>query len=764
MSTENDLLDQFLESLWRAIDQICVPAIMMNYESVENPAVFTNFFQILHLSVSPASACRESFARKLTSGSFVRLSLEIKEKFGRREQSKELTEAIARFLPELCLALGNASEKTQLRDRLRTSNIGGIYAPFACLNLLAQSSVRLDTNEIIDEPLFNTQCFCIELMYVSISNGDELVPVEELMMGLHKYLVLHPDLTILPSASLKHLLFLWITSCNRLSSLKLAAAAIESMHVSQGILEQCLVKFKAEEFETIYIHDLQFVSWIFSCESLAQAFGRQVLICFMETEETPNSSSDNALHQLLASNLQSFQTFVSLVDCSEEGIVNRIVTVLEALITENSDSDPSAKMNTPLLSSLASHIANIFRKLFLGHKANPLQDHSILAMLKVMTAVQMNILAFDIKLLYHVINLLTSTKSCQRFTIAAINYLNVTIAWDLTRDGHRIAMMLLSNKALCDFIQEILDTKLVQDPGQRTNSLDDTNLLASVLVLISSLAISQPQAHKDDAYDPFKFNKRCMVTLANERRSILGIASLVFWDVFFRTTARRSDKLLVVLTEIVYGKEQLVEELSEVDLQVLHVYLQNSLVHDSETVRQCAVKCMGSFLSHVPDASAFVSNPWNRIVLESQLSVLSVNVVTPSSVLFCLLILQHTSNTHHFTDVVQTSVKSILDRIPSIPCSEQDLSWHCIDLLVELLSSGDNIMSQDQKGDIRNWLVTFKESLSHKAKRNVCSDEDFKFFKLEDVIFTKDLLKANIRSDPELLTKAIHLLQDKPEG
>lgn len=772
VANENEALDQFVESLWKAIDQTCVPALMVNCKTIENQAVFKNFFEILHLSVSPLSTCRDVFAQKLASGSFVRLSLEIKEKFCRSAESRELGDAIANFLTELCLALGNASDKVQLTELLKASNTVGIHSSTTCLNLLNQSSVRQGTSEIIDDSLFSTQCACIELMYVSFAHGDEFVPVERLMTSLHKYLVLHPDVSILPRVSLKHLLFLWMGSYSRLRTLPLPATIVESMKVSQEILRQGLVKFKAEEFESIYIHDVLFVSWIFSYESLAQAFGRQTLICFLETEKAQNSSNDAELHQLLASNPQSFRTFVSLVDCNEEAIVNRVVTILEALIS--GDSDSSAKISMSQLSSLAIHLTNIFHKLFLGHKAKPLQEHSITAMLKVMTAVQMKIPSFDIKLLYHVINLLTSTKYCQTVVVAAINYLNVSLAWDANRDNQRVVAVLLSNKAFCSHVQEIINAKLVTDVGQRRDSMDDVNVLASVLVLISFLATTQILTH-NDIQDTFRIDKKCMIKLANERQNILGVSSLVFWDVFFKTSGGAENHVMV-LSERVQGNEEPVEKLSEVDLHVLLVYLQNALVNDSETVRQCATKCLESFLNYVPNANYFASNPWNRIVLESQLCVLSVNVITPSLVLFCLLILQHAANKHQFTDVLQNAVKSIFDIIPSIPYSEQDLSWHCINLLVQVLSSEDNIMSSNQKSAVVTWLTTFKESLqanvedsdlnceSERAKAEESdSRKIMKFYRLDAVIFAKGLIKPQVTEGSVLLEKAFLLLEGKSD-
>ena len=767
IAKENEVLENFVESLWKVIDQACVPALVVNCEALENQTVFKNLFEILHLSVSPLSTYRKVFAQKLASGSFVRLSLEIKEKFHRRAESKELEDAIANFLTELCLALCDATDSIQLGKCLKTRNIGGIHSSTTCLNLLTQSAVSQSTDQIIDDQLFSTQCACIELMYVSFAHGDEIVPVEHLMASLHKYLVLHQDLTILPRVSLKHLLFLWIGSYRKLRTLPLPSTVVESMHASQEILEQSLGKLKADEFESIYNHDVLFVSWIFSHESLAQSFGRQVLICFLGTDTEQDSLNNAELYHLLATNSQSFCTFVSLVDCNEEAIANRVVTILERLIGE--DSDASTKLSKFNRKSLATHIISIFHKLFLSHKANPLQEHSITAMLNVMVAFQMKNLAYDIKLLYHVINLLTSTKCCQTISVVAFNYLNVSLAWDTHRENQRVAAVLLSNKGFCSFVQEILNASLAKDDGERRDSLEDIKLLASVLILISSLANSQMLAQKD-VQDAFRIDKNCLIKLANERRNILGLSSLVFWDAFFRTTGALENPVVVLLVRT-QEKYQPLEKLSDVDLHVLLVYLQNSLVHESETLRQCAVKCLDSFLAYVPNASYFATNPWNKVVLESRLCELSVNVVTPSLVLFCLLILQHAAeDKHQLTGVLQNAVKSVLEKLPSIPRSERELSWQCISLLLQASSSKD-FMPSNQKGAVASWLRTFKESLKTNFEESASTNEprqddlikDMKFYKIDAVIFAKSMLKTQVAKSSELLERALLLLDDKSD-
>ena len=756
VSNTNESVDQFVQLLWQAIDQACVPALMTNYESIENPEVFHSFFVVLLRSIAPESAHRRSFAKKLASGSFVRLSLDIKDRFCRSELNKDLKAVISGFLVELCLALrSDADSETGKKTFLTPSSSCLINSVSACLALLEQSSVQQNTNQVIDGDLFDTQCFAIELLYVSFAHEAEFVRTQDLVVSLCKYLVFHPDLYALPHVTLRNLLYLWVTCFERCTAIPLPTASSERIRDAQEIVVQGLLKLSAEEFKAIDIPNPHFIGWLFHQEPLAHMFGRDALLCFLRTEAAQKHSDCQTLLRLLMTNLTSFRTLISLIAEDEEAVVNHVSKTSKALMS-------AVSCDLPELRSMSSYVGEILHKLFVRNKTKPLQQHSTSAMLELLIAFQTKLPAFnqDIKLLYHVVNLLNSTTpgGSRRVAVSAFNYLNTILAWNMRGKDPGIAVLLLSSKAFCSCIQDVLNTFLVRSIAHRRHPTSEVSLLASVLVLIAYLVLFQRHMSKD-VDDTITVNKIITINLVNQHHNALGLASLVFWDAVFRTTLQEKTSL-VVFSDNAPGSEELPVKLSETDHQLFFIYLQNCMVHDSETVRQCAVKCFQSFLNYVTDAGPYASNPWNRIVLESQLGVLSLDVITSNLVQLCVLILRYAPGDLQFSDALKSTLDAIVSRIPTIPSSEEELSWHCLALLEQVQSCADHGLSAQQTNGALVWLKTFQDSLSTELSSSPEHARSIEFCSVGDLIVAKNLLVATVPRDHEVLSKLLFQLEE----
>lgn len=68
---ENEIFEQFVDLLWKVIDQICVLVLMLNYEFIECFVVFKSFFEIFFVLVFLVNSYRYDFVKKLVLGFFV---------------------------------------------------------------------------------------------------------------------------------------------------------------------------------------------------------------------------------------------------------------------------------------------------------------------------------------------------------------------------------------------------------------------------------------------------------------------------------------------------------------------------------------------------------------------------------------------------------------------------------------------------------------------------------------------------------------------
>ena len=68
-------------------------------------------------------------------------------------------------------------------------------------------------------------------------------------------------------------------------------------------------------------------------------------------------------------------------------------------------------------------------------------------------------------------------------------------------------------------------------------------------------------------------------------------------------------------------------------------------------------------------------------------------------------------------------------------------------------------MTEKQRGAILTWLTKFGESFRSQEENNGDTVKDVSFFKLENVIISRDLLKCYVCTERELLDRAIDLLQ-----
>lgn len=752
-SPEDTTVNDMSKFLIQALDELCIPVIMVNFQAVENPEIFEIFYTVISNHISPEVSGSSVLGRKLIASSFLRLSLDVKAKFCQAEANKELSLQVSRLLRNLCLISCEDSEQEQIKELLDCKADGFPNSPSACLMFLTQSSVHPQSAEVTDTSLFNIQCLCIELLYISSICDDLFIPEDTLLTTLKRYLVLHPNISCLPLITLKHLTHLYVICYKKLwGNPQFATSEMGNLPESQDVLSQRLSEAPVHLFEKIFIPDVSFLEWIFSCELLAIKYGQSTLMKWLkmdaEIEDQAESSlaSKQIFLRLLRCNRFCFRDLLALVTSTDHVIVSGVLQVLEDLFNKQNKVE-ECQENPPFI-SLINCVTEAFHKLFLCHQTGSLESNCLSAMIKILTTILMRSEELDIKLIHHIVNMVTTRQESPDVLLASFNFLNVLLTETRRRGQTSIATFLLSNKALCDTLQHLLDT-LPDGPTKQSTHSTDVNLYSSALLLVAQLVKCQAELRIVSGY-VFRAAKECLISLLNQSQSVLGVAALVLWKCIFNAKLGRESCCF----ELSVG--QSTAKLTSIDFQAVLVYIQNCLVHESETVRQTAVSCLEGLLLFVQKPCQYADNPWNRVVLAAQLSVLDSNALQPSFVQLCILLVQHsTIDPSDGLCLLQTSVDGILQKIPLLQPDNQDITWLCVRFLKEVVHIiGAASLFASQKDSIFKWLEQVDDLLASptcKQHPNLPVSHD-RYLTLDTTLFSADMVKVRFSKDRESIS------------
>ena len=134
--------------LAQVIDQVCVPAVMVNYELITNLAIFENFFAILNEQIQDNGQATTQFCRKLAQASFIRISMEVKNKCSGAPTTKLLNTVI--LFQQRLLFILSADERCEERKNIDVLDYVSQVpsTPQDCLLMMTQCSMELHSGII----------------------------------------------------------------------------------------------------------------------------------------------------------------------------------------------------------------------------------------------------------------------------------------------------------------------------------------------------------------------------------------------------------------------------------------------------------------------------------------------------------------------------------------------------------------------------------------------------------------------------------------
>lgn len=739
------------EFLMRAIDEVCIVAVMMNFEAITNPMVFEVLFSLMNLQLSsPNDPHAQLFAKKLSTASFIRVSIDINGKFCKSGLQKPLMDALQQFQRKLILCLTDASDKEQMVRILESVFIPA--SPDECLTLLSQSSMDPISKCISDKMLFNIQCFCIELLYFAYIHKDSILSEQLLIKGIHKYICIHRNLGLLPLITLRHLVFLYASMTVKLKS-ALSPREFNYLTESQNILEGTLLKLQADEFIKIWSRDACFVLWVFSSKALGKAFGSLTLENLLTADDDGQEQHQAKLWDALKDNETTLRCLLSLAFCENTHVVKKALDIIDTILQQASQQEEPCFITQVTTEEL--------QKLFLRNQVSPLPEQILLSMLKILLPLQAATGSqVEIKLLCFVIDIITKpTNKVVSIKVAAINYLNVALSVNMDSQHPRVASVLFSNTDFISWLQKAMTSLSSQDP--RKSNEEFANVFAACLLLVSNLVLSQSKLRIAHSVQ-LTIGKDVLIELLNDSQScLLRLVCLVFWKAYFNC----GGKIFVLFEDSISGEEEeesrsVGNNLTELDFEVIFVYLQNSLMHESEAVKGCSMECMNAFSFFEGCKDICRANRWNTVILESLLFSPGSGELNSNLIQMCIMMLKLNDLDHEKEGVLSKAVQIIQHQIPKTHLDLNDtklskVAFSCIEFLneVQVLNSPE-FSSSDE---LLPWCRNLQDLLRKTRKRKTVE-----FISVDQVVFTKACVMGQVAKDTlaKLIGKVIRRLEN----
>ncbi|XP_038064393.1 meiosis inhibitor protein 1-like [Patiria miniata] len=641
-----------IQFLLQALEGTCIPLVMVNMDIISIPDVFTDLFSMLSVAMEFGLSDVQQFSVKLVSSSFIQLALTIKNKFP--TQDRQLQDAINSFLSQLCISIQDPccslDEKHRLSDTLQKAlpQIHGSASEM--LHLLyelppsSSSSSSLQAQDDMDRSLQIKQEACLALLYYAFLYNDKIVPGSAVSEAILSFLANHPNMKRLTTSTSKHLLFL----------LAMCHGNICNQPLHTGV--QSFIKVVQEaDLCSVYTHHPAIINWCFGPASIQSQFTCRILEQWLmhsssgDSLETSNpweqGGKTDTLSNLLKRNSSCLEMLLDIMNSGGDKLVQEALSVLESVLPHTASSVDDEDCTDRMLRVMRSRLPDILHRIFMSDDHTPSDVH-ILALLRISCTLhekcpQTELDPVDVKLMYHVTNLISKSSSSNPDILqACLNYLTCLLIKTSSQDQTTVASILLSNLPTLQLLESLLSAST---PSHlHTHQCSSLSILAQIIT-------SQAKSNIKVSYT-IGLDLSFAVDILRQNKHILRkVCGLQLWTVLFNTKFESSVLRINKSSapRALLDDEDAGLDIQARDLKTIYVWLQNSIVQADPLLCHAAVTCMKSLIAYVlersqPLAHHLLGQPWNHQLMTYCLeSSLDSNHIPTHVIQLITMFLQH---------------------------------------------------------------------------------------------------------------------------
>ena len=630
-------LERFLKTLLKLCDQICIPNIISNLRNIDDTTVPETFFKVLNKLLQTCSPDGNyEMAKKFVSSCFIRIALETK---AQHVSSTNVQDPVNAFLQTMCCCL-LPGDMREIAGNVLSSSLQRVNGTAQeLLQILKQKNAQ-------DEILKITQECILIVFHLAYINGDRLIPRAQLLHALSTFLVLNPTCYCDSSTVIPRCL-------TQLYLKELYQTKLDSSHIyfdAQRILADGLQR-NMESLSFLYFHDIALLQWSVTFQELDPNLRKEIMeLWFSHGSETDNKEKEMTFwKRIVNENPGRLLMLVSTLSSVDVHAQNSLLEVIQHVLQFS---------NIQAVKQVLPQLKQAVQKLFLNQAVDPLSNQNmesilqLLCLLVTMCVTEPLDEGFN-KLVYHVVNFLTHHANSSGLHVKCLNFLNACVIQDTKHASDKVLSFLLNHQEYNSFLETVIHSYQCSTQLERTQQ---TSALATVLVSICQLLHLQ---------NTFGISAKNVISVKAEAvlllltycsNPLLQIAANLFWQSVLKCLESRklSDSNLVLIFEdtehceasssaenLTTTQERTSErKLTKIHLQMILIYLQNSLFHVNILVKLTALRCLEALFSLEEHAGHLIQNPWNTSLLRE-----CEDFSTPTSLGFTMrlfsLFLQH---------------------------------------------------------------------------------------------------------------------------
>ncbi|CAI8053237.1 hypothetical protein GBAR_LOCUS29110, partial [Geodia barretti] len=669
-----------------SFEQNLVPALLLKAEVLDRCEPFSVFFNIAKIQLDGVTEPPNTFlAQKLGNLGFIYLAFDIKSRFSTAPGGASLCGCVNECVESLCASLeSDPQERLYIRETLHSAlphlncKCTAILIRCHCM-LLQQGELEKCLEVLLQRPphgssgctssLPQLQRAVLTLFYHTVHssarqgvlvvyvcsyvcdfNCSVTSPVL-VLQALDKFLVLNPDVHLMPIPSLTHLTALYAMTVQ-----DTGVTLVMPTKATQGsqILVRALLRVASPG--SLFSPNRYLLQWAFSqpmLEDITRTWFWEWLkgTCAKDDidsdlELTAGCEEWSVIVQFIRTTPTSLDILLNV--STEEELTPLMISFLDHLLSEQQciDSNSSRK------------VFSYVQKFLLAQRIRPLSDGATASLMKLLAkSIHSTLLAPDLKLVYHATNFVAR---CCSESIASGTALLCGILNDSKEVSSQVLGLLQNNTSFLE--------RVVSCVPASSKPKDHSMGSANALRLIASLIYHQHKTKISCSQSGGVVPLQATLTTLIHHSPTINLSGLYFWRVVLCTGAYTGSFLLCDSNKRVsLGHDvQLVKKLC--------FLLQNCLVKDNKAVREACALCLVQLFKYITTGEGDrlgqgIGSTWNRVIID-HISTVSVNSHIPVYYLPCLeTIICQTPPTHsaQLKDIAQLLYESAVNSTDATP-------------------------------------------------------------------------------------------------